>query len=82
VRLKVLSSKIVGNESTINEPSHTEGHSTEIAQTGTQYMCPECGRKFTIKDEATKHLHGVHMKHLRTVHGEYHEEDVGGMHVS
>jgi predicted RNA-binding Zn-ribbon protein involved in translation (DUF1610 family) len=77
-----LSSNIEGNEPTIQEPKHTEGHSTEVAQMGTEYMCPECGRKFPIKDEAVRHLHGVHMKHLRAVHGEYHEEDVGGMHVS
>jgi predicted RNA-binding Zn-ribbon protein involved in translation (DUF1610 family) len=68
VRLKVLTSEIVGNE-----PTHTEGHSTEISQTGNEFMCPECGKKFLLKDEAVKHLHGVHMKHLRSVHGEYHE---------
>ncbi|NLF89710.1 hypothetical protein GX563_12955 [Candidatus Bathyarchaeota archaeon] len=77
-----MSSKIQGNEPTIDEPIHVEGHSTEIAQTGTEFMCPECGRKFLIRDEAMRHLHGVHMKHLRAVHGEYHEKDVGGMHVS
>jgi hypothetical protein len=77
-----MSSKIPGNESTIDEPIHSEGHSTEVTQMGTEYMCPECGKKFSVKDEAVRHLHGVHIKHLRQVHGEYHDKDVGGMHVS
>ncbi len=82
LRLNFMS-KILGNESTIDqEPIHVEGHSTEVTQQGTEYMCPECGKTFPIKDEAERHLHGIHRQHLRTVHGEFHDKDVDGMHVS
>jgi acetone carboxylase gamma subunit len=64
------------------EPKHTEGHSTEINQTANrEFMCPECGRTFEIKDAAEKHLHTMHIKHLKAEHGEFHGEDVGTYHV-
>jgi predicted RNA-binding Zn-ribbon protein involved in translation (DUF1610 family) len=68
--------------SVIGEPKHTAGHSTEITQNqDREFMCPECGRTFEIKDAAEKHLHTVHLKHLRSVHGEVHGEDVDTIHV-
>ncbi|MGD6851618.1 MAG: hypothetical protein ACQCN6_06110 [Candidatus Bathyarchaeia archaeon] len=64
------------------EPKHTPGHSTTvvIVSDGT-FMCPECGKTFTTKDAAEEHLHGVHLEHLRNVHGEFHSKDVVGHHV-
>ena len=46
-----------------------------------EFMCPECGKTFDIKDAAEKHLHSVHVKHLRAAHGEFHGEDVDSIHV-
>lgn len=65
-----------------NEPKHTEGHSTQITQTSNrEFMCPECGRTFEVKDAAEQHLHLMHLKHLKAEHGEFHGEDVGKYHV-
>ncbi|MGE5556057.1 MAG: hypothetical protein ACM3UY_07345 [Methanocella sp.] len=65
------------------EPNHTQGHSTAINQLQSgEFLCPECGKTFDIKDAAEKHLHTVHLKHLRTMHSEYHGKDVTGLHVS
>ena len=53
------------------EPKHTQGHSTVVAQGKSgEFMCPECGKTFSGKDEAEKHLHSEHFEHLRSVHGE------------
>ena len=58
-----------------NEPKHTEGHSTEITQTpNCEFMCPEYGRTFEVKDAAKQHLHLMHIKHLKAEHGEFHRE--------
>lgn len=62
------------------EPNHVQGHSTAVSQTQEgQYLCPECGKTFSSKEVAEKHLHQIHWEHLRTVHGEYHE-DTGETH--
>jgi predicted RNA-binding Zn-ribbon protein involved in translation (DUF1610 family) len=68
--------------SIIGEPKHTTGHSTEITQTPSkEFMCPECGKTFDIKDAAEKHLHSTHLKHLKAIHGEFHGQDVDTIHV-
>lgn len=68
--------------SNLDEPKHTQGHSTKITPIDDkEFMCPECGRKFDLKEAAEQHLHTVHLKHLRTVHGEFHGEDVNAIHV-
>jgi competence CoiA-like predicted nuclease len=68
--------------SIIGEPKHTQGHSTEITQTpNREFMCPECGKTFDIKDAAEKHLHSAHLKHLKAEHGEFHGQDVDTIHV-
>jgi uncharacterized protein (UPF0212 family) len=73
---------LVGSEGGVGEPIHTPGHSTAIAKVGTgEYMCPECGKKFDLAEAAEKHLHLVHMKHLRAEHREFHSKDVDTMHV-
>jgi len=74
--------KSVGKSMT-GEPKHTEGHSIEIivGKVG-EFMCPECGKTFKVKDEAEKHLHTVHLKHLRTEHKEFHGDDSEGQHLT
>ncbi len=68
--------------SEIGEPKHVEGHSTEITQTqNREFMCPECGRTFEVKDAAEQHLHSMHLKHLKAEHSEFHGEDVSTYHV-
>ena len=68
--------------SNLDEPKHTEGHSTKITPINDkEFMCPECGRTFDLKEAAEQHLHTVHLKHLRAVHGEFHGEDVNAIHV-
>jgi hypothetical protein len=75
-RKKYLNSKIS------QEPKHAQGHSTVITQLESgEFMCPECGKPFDVKEAAEKHLHTIHLKHLRAMHKEYHEEDVAGLHV-
>ncbi len=55
-----------------NEPKHTAGHSTAVAQEREgEFMCPECGKTFNDKENAEKHLHETHAEHLRAVHGEF-----------
>ncbi len=76
------SSDQIGEEGSVGEPKHTEGHSTAIIHGKEhEYMCPECGKSFDIQEAAEKHLHLVHMKHLRTAHKEFHGKDVDTMHV-
>jgi len=68
--------------SDIGEPKHIEGHSTEISQIrDREFMCPECGKIFEVKETAENHLHSIHLKHLQSVHGQFHSEDVGTVHV-
>lgn len=68
--------------SIIGEPKHTQGHSTQITQTPNhEFMCPECGKTFDIQDAAEKHLHSMHLKHLKAEHGEFHGKDVDTIHV-
>ncbi|MDR0372136.1 MAG: hypothetical protein LBI79_01015 [Nitrososphaerota archaeon] len=70
------------NQEFSGEPNHTPGHDTTIVAVNENiYMCPECGRTFSIKDAAEQHLHGVHLEHLRRVHPEFHGKDVVGRHV-
>ncbi|MCW3998991.1 MAG: hypothetical protein NWE93_01980 [Candidatus Bathyarchaeota archaeon] len=76
------SDDLVGSEGKVGEPKHTTGHSTAVAKMGEgEFMCPECGKTFTVQDAAEKHLHLVHMKHLRSEHNEFHDRDVDTMHV-
>ena len=77
-----MSDDLVGSEGEVGEPRHTPGHSTTIAKVGEgEFICPECGKTFDIKEAAEKHLHLVHMKHLKTEHKEFHAKDVDTMHV-
>ncbi len=63
------------NMNTTSEPKHTSGHSTAVVrQESGEFMCPECGRIFNVKDAVDKHLHSVHAEHLRTMHGEFQKE--------
>jgi len=39
-----------------------------------QYMCPECGQIFDTKKEVDSHLNMMHEPHLRTVHGNLHQD--------
>ncbi len=65
-----------------SEPTHTPGHSTAVMRSNDgQFMCPECGKTFVVAEAAERHLHGVHLEHLRKVHKEVHGEDVVGRHV-
>jgi uncharacterized C2H2 Zn-finger protein len=59
---------------TPKEPKHTPGHSIDIQQSGGQFLCPECGKSFESKKEANAHLNSVHLKHLHSVHPEYHAQ--------
>ncbi|MCL5877840.1 MAG: hypothetical protein M1540_08530 [Candidatus Bathyarchaeota archaeon] len=44
--------------SNLDEPKHIAGHSTEITPINDkEFMCPECGRKFDLKEAAEQHLH-------------------------
>jgi Zn finger protein HypA/HybF involved in hydrogenase expression len=64
------------------EPKHLAGHSTAVIKSKDgEFMCPECGKTFEIKDAAEVHLHSVHLEHLRMVHKEFHSEDVVAHHV-
>ncbi len=64
------------------EPKHTPGHSTDAVKTGeNSFMCPECGKTFTEQEAVERHLHGVHLEHLRKEHSEFHGQDVVGRHV-
>ncbi len=72
----------VGADSAMGEPKHTAGHSTEVMKLGDgEFMCPECSKTFDIQDAAEKHLHLVHIKHLKEEHGEFHGKDVDAIHV-
>jgi transposase-like protein len=65
------------------EPNHTPGHDPAVvAVNEDRYMCPECGKTFTIEDAAVQHLHGIHLEHLRKEHQEFHNKDVVGHHIS
>ena len=70
------------NQNFSGEPNHTSGHDPAIVSVKeNMYMCPECGKMFTIKDTAEQHLHGVHLEHLRKMHQEVHGKDVVGHHI-
>jgi hypothetical protein len=72
----------IPNQETTGEPKHTPGHDTSVIMVNeNSYMCPECGKIFSIKDAAERHLHGVHLEHLRKMHNEFHGKDVLGHHV-
>jgi hypothetical protein len=65
-----------------SEPRYTPGHDTSaIIINENSYMCPECGQTFTIREAVDRHLHGVHLEHLRREHSEFHSKDVVGRHV-
>ncbi|XHH10110.1 MAG: hypothetical protein ACFCUE_05615 [Candidatus Bathyarchaeia archaeon] len=69
-------------QSVNSEPKHTSGHDTAaVAVNQNQFMCPECGKLFPLKEAVEAHLHGVHLEHLRREHSEFHGEDVVGHHV-
>jgi uncharacterized C2H2 Zn-finger protein len=64
------------------EPKHTPGHDTVAIKVNEKsFMCPECDKTFTEEEAVERHLHGVHLEHLRTAHKEFHGEDVVGRHV-
>jgi uncharacterized protein (UPF0212 family) len=69
-------------QSVKSEPKHTVGHDTAAVEVDRgSFMCPECGKLFTVKEAVEVHLHGVHLEHLRKEHSEFHGEDVVGRHV-
>jgi len=39
-----------------------------------QYMCSECGQIFDTKKEVDSHLNMMHEPHLRSVHGNLHQD--------
>jgi hypothetical protein len=64
------------------EPKHTPGHDTSPVKVNeNSYMCPECGKTFADEEAVDRHLHGLHLEHLRKEHSEYHGKDVVGHHV-
>jgi hypothetical protein len=70
------------NQNMASEPKHTPGHDTAAVKVNeNSFMCPECGKTFTEEEAVERHLHGVHLEHLRTAHKEFHGEDVVGRHV-
>jgi predicted RNA-binding Zn-ribbon protein involved in translation (DUF1610 family) len=69
-------------QGTVGEAKHTSGHDVSVViVNANSFMCPECGKLFTIKEAAEAHLHGVHLEHLRKEHNEFHNKDVVGHHV-
>ncbi len=70
------------NKEVSGEPKHTPGHDTAAIKVNEKtFMCPECGKTFTVKEAVDAHLHGVHLEHLRQEHSEFHGKDVVGHHV-
>ncbi len=66
----------------MGEPKHTPGHDTSIVKVNeNSFMCPECGKLFSIQEAVDIHLHGLHLEHLRKEHTEFHGNDVVGHHV-
>jgi hypothetical protein len=65
------------------ELKHKEGHTLDVLENAPgSYLCPECGKQFKSKAETELHLHTVHLNHLRTVHREFHGQDVVEKHVN